>query len=287
MRIHIKTIATVEEMHKLSSRFRKEGKLIGLVPTMGFLHEGHLSLVDKSKSICDITVVTIFVNPTQFAPNEDLKSYPRDFERDKKLLSEKGVDVIFYPAVEEIYPDNFQTNVEVTNISKLLEGESRPSHFKGVTTIVSILFNSVSPHYAFFGQKDAQQVSVIQQMVNDLKFDLKIVVCPIVREKDGLAMSSRNVYLSKQERVDALVLSKSLKIAEDIIKQGIRDKERIISKMKDLIQQVKSSNLDYIQIVDAITFNLIDELVDGKEYYILIACKIGSTRLIDNLKIKI
>ena len=287
MRIHIKTIATVEEMHKLSSRFRKEGKLIGLVPTMGFLHEGHLSLVDKSKSICDITVVTIFVNPTQFAPNEDLKSYPRDFERDKKLLSEKGVDVIFYPAVEEIYPDNFQTNVEVTNISKLLEGESRPSHFKGVTTIVSILFNSVSPHYAFFGQKDAQQVSVIQQMVNDLKFDIKIVVCPIVREKDGLAMSSRNVYLSKQERVDALVLSKSLKIAEDIIKQGIRDKEKIISKMKDLIQQVKSSNLDYIQIVDAITFNLIDELVDGKEYYILIACKIGSTRLIDNLKIKI
>ncbi len=287
MRIHIKTIEAVEEMHKLSSRFRKEGKLIGLVPTMGYLHEGHLSLVEKSKSICDVTVVSIFVNPTQFAPNEDLKSYPRDLERDKKLLSQKEVDVIFFPSVEEIYPKDFQTNVEVTDITKILEGESRPSHFKGVTTIVSILFNSVSPHYVFFGQKDAQQAAVIQQMVNDLKFDLKIVVCPIVREKDGLAMSSRNVYLSKQEREDALVLSKSLKLAEEMIKKGTKSVKEILFKMKEQVEQVQTSNLDYIQIVDANKFNLVNDLMEGKEYYILIACKIGNTRLIDNLKIKI
>ena len=287
MKIHIKTITTVEEMHKLSSRFRKEGKLIGLVPTMGYLHEGHLSLVEKSKSICDVTVVSIFVNPTQFAPNEDLKSYPRDFERDKKVLSQKGVDVIFYPSAEEIYPQDFQTNVEVSSITKILEGESRPGHFKGVTTIVTILFNSVSPHYAFFGQKDAQQAAIIQQMVNDLKFDLKIVICPIIREKDGLAMSSRNVYLSKQEREDALVLSKSLKLAEELIKQGKRSVMEIISKMKGLVEHAPSSYLDYIQIVEANKFNLVDNLMEGKEYYILIACKIGKTRLIDNLKIKI
>ncbi len=182
---------------------------------------------------------------------------------------------------------DFQTNVEVASIAKILEGESRPTHFKGVTTIVSILFNSVSPHYAFFGQKDAQQVAIIQQMVNDLKFDIKIIVCPIVREKDGLAMSSRNVYLTEQEREDALVLSKSLKLAEEMIKQGERIAKEIISNMKKLIQQVKSSNLDYIQIVEASKFNFVDDLIDGKEYYILIACKIGKTRLIDNIKIKI
>ncbi len=274
-------------MHKLSSRCRKEGKSIGLVPTMGFLHEGHLSLVDNSKSICDITVVSVFVNPTQFSPTEDLTSYPRDFERDKKLLSQKGVDVLFYPQVEEIYPDDFQTYVEVSNKTKTLEGESRPSHFKGVTTIVSILFNCISPHYAFFGQKDAQQVCVIQQMVNDLKFNLKIIVCPIVREKDGLAMSSRNVYLLEHEREDALVLFNSLNFAKGMIKQNVKNSQEIILKMRELIQQVPSANLDYIQIVDSNTFNTIDNLEEGKEYYVLIACKIGKTRLIDNLKIKV
>ncbi len=287
MRIQIKTVTTVEEMHKLSSRYRKEGKLIGLVPTMGFLHEGHLSLVEKSKSICDITVVSIFVNPTQFAPNEDLSSYPRDFERDKNLLTQKGVDIIFCPSVEEIYPGDFQTNVEVSDITKILEGESRPTHFKGVTTVVSILFNSISPHYAFFGQKDAQQVTVIKRMVNDLKFDLKIVVCPIVREKDGLAMSSRNFYLSKKEKEDALVLHKSLKLGSELIHLGERNPKEIIIKMKVLIQQVSSSNLDYIKIVDANTFKLAEDLIEGKEYYILIACKIGKTRLIDNSKVKV
>ena len=287
MRIHIRTIETVEEMQKISSRFRKEGKLIGLVPTMGFLHEGHLSLVDKSKSICDITVVSIFVNPTQFSPNEDLKSYPRDFERDKKLLSQKSVDVIFYPSVEEIYTGDFQTNVEVLQKAKILEGESRPSHFKGVTTIVSILFNSIKPDYAFFGQKDAQQFFVIQQMVKDLKFDLKVIACPIVREKDGLAMSSRNTYLSKQEREDALVLFRALKYAGEMIKKGIRDAKKIILKMEDMIKQISSAKLDYIQIVDSNTFSLSETLVEGKDYYILIACKIGKTRLIDNLKIKV
>ncbi len=282
----IKTVTSVKTMQKLSSKFREAGKIIGLVPTMGYLHEGHLSLVEKSKSICDITIVSIFVNPKQFSPTEDLKSYPRDFKRDKKLLRQKNVDVIFYPSVKDIYTENFQSYVEVNNIAKILEGEKRPAHFKGVTTIVSILFNSVLPHYAFFGQKDAQQVSVIKQMTRDLKFNLKIKVLPIVRERDGLAMSSRNIYLSTYERQDALVLSKALKLGKELINNGETKTDKIILNMERLIKKVSSAKLDYAQIVDVDNFKMINKIISGTEYFILIACKIGETRLIDNVKIK-
>jgi pantoate--beta-alanine ligase len=274
-------------MHQLSSQTRLEKKTIGLVPTMGFLHQGHLSLIELSKIKCDFTVVSIFVNPTQFAPNEDFDKYPRNLDKDKKLLIQNNVDALFIPPEKEIYGENFQTYVEVSDISKILEGKSRPSHFKGVTTIVSILLNSVKPDTAFFGQKDAQQAAIIKRMVSDLKFDINIEICPLIREKDGLAMSSRNSYLSKEERNDALVLYKALSHAQRIIDEGERESSIIIAEMKNVIGLVKTSSIDYVDIVEANNFKLSERLEEGKEYYLLIACKIGSTRLIDNFKIKI
>ena len=268
-------------MQAYSLSRKKSGKRIGFVPTMGFLHEGHLSLVRKAKEVSDVVIVSIFVNPTQFAPNEDFTKYPRDEEKDKKLLSHEGVDMLFLPEVEEIYPEGFQTYIHVTGITKMQEGEFRPTHFKGVTTIVAILFNSVLPDVAVFGQKDAQQVSVIKRMVNDLKFNLEIIVVPIVREADGLAMSSRNVYLSESERKDALVLSRSLKHAEKLIRSGEKAIEKIISEMREIIGSVPASQPDYVRIVNAESF-CEEELQAGKSYYILIACRIGKTRLIDN-----
>ncbi|MGA7838603.1 MAG: pantoate--beta-alanine ligase [Ignavibacteriaceae bacterium] len=268
------------------SRLKRKGKTIGFVPTMGYLHEGHLSLVRKARSKADITIASIFINPTQFAPTEDLANYPRNIKRDKAKLVKEGVDILFFPDTKEIYADGFQTFVEVNEITAKLEGESRPTHFKGVTTIVSILFNCVKPDFAFFGQKDAQQAEVIKRMVEDLKFNTKIVVSPIVREKDGLAMSSRNVYLSDQERKDALVLSKSLKGAKEKIRGGEKSTAKILSWMKKLINSVESSDLDYVSIVEANSFRQEEKLIKGKKYYILVACKIGKTRLIDNLLIK-
>ena len=269
-------------MQDVSFSLKSAGKTIGFIPTMGFLHQGHLSLVKKSKQLCDITVVSIFVNPTQFSPTEDLALYPRDIERDNKLLQEQKVDYLFYPKANEIYPENFQTFVNVNHITKKLEGEFRPTHFKGVTTVVNILFNCVMPDHAFFGQKDAQQAAVIKQMVNDLKIHVNIVVCTIVREKDGLAMSSRNVYLSEDERKDALALYKTLQKGKKLIDGGERRVSLIISEMITIIKNVKSSNLDYIKIVETKSFETIEELKAGNEYYILVACKIGNTRLIDN-----
>ena len=274
-------------MQQLANDLKAEGKTIGFVPTMGYLHEGHLSLIKKSKEKSDITVVSIFVNPIQFAPNEDLKKYPRDIERDKRLLKKYGVDYLFFPNEDDIYPKNFQTYVEVKNISKILEGEFRPTHFSGVTTIVSILFNSVKPDFAFFGQKDAQQAAIIKQMVRDLKFNIKIIVCPIIREPDGLAMSSRNVYLSKKEREDALILSKSLAIAVKYIKNGEKSSLKILNEMRKIVNSVASSKLDYIKIVESDSFAEAKKLLKDESFYILIACKIGSTRLIDNVLIKV
>ncbi len=274
-------------MQSISRRLKAEGKSIGLVPTMGYLHQGHLSLVKQSQKYSDVTVVSIFVNPTQFAPNEDLKSYPKDLKRDKKLLVNEGVDFLFFPDARKIYSAAFQTFVEVEKITKTLEGEFRPTHFKGVTTIVAILFNSVKPDHAFFGQKDAQQAFVINRMADDLKFDIKIHVCPIVREKDGLAMSSRNIYLSTKERRDALVLSKSLNLAKSIIKSGRFSAKLIINRMMKVINSVDSSIPDYVRIVDAGSFSDVRNLKKGKKYYILIACRIGKTRLIDNTLIKV
>ena len=269
-------------MQDVSFSLKSAGKTIGFIPTMGFLHEGHLSLVKKSKKLCDVTIVSIFVNPTQFSPSEDLALYPRDIEKDNKLLLEQKVDFLFYPDADEIYPENFQTFVAVNHITKKLEGEFRPTHFKGVTTVVNILFNSVMPHHAFFGQKDAQQAAVIKQMVNDLKMPINIIVCPIARETDGLAMSSRNVYLSKDERKDALALYNALQKAKKLIDEGEMIGSIIISEMMTIIEKVKSSKFEYIKIVESKSFETVTELKSSNDYYILVACKIGNTRLIDN-----
>jgi len=244
-------------------------------------------LVKSSKELCDVTIVSIFVNPTQFSPSEDLALYPRDIEKDDRLLLEQKVDYLFYPDGDEIYPENFQTFVAVNHITKKFEGEFRPIHFKGVTTVVNILFNCVMPDHAFFGQKDAQQAAVINQMINDLKIPVNIIVCPIVRETDGLAMSSRNVYLSEYERKDALALYKALQKAKKMIDVGERRVSLIILEMMTIIEKVKSSNLDYIKIVEAKSFETVEELKNRNEYYILIACNIGNTRLIDNELIKV
>ena len=254
---------------------------------MGFLHEGHLSLIRQSKKNCDFTIVSIFVNPTQFAPSEDFNSYPRNVERDNKLLENEGVDYLFLPSTEEIYPIDFQTFVNVEYVTKKLEGEFRPTHFRGVATVVLILLNCVQPDYAFFGQKDAQQLTVIKQMVKDLKLDIKIIGCPIVRESDGLAMSSRNVYLSSSERNDALVLYHSLELARKLIDSGEKRVNVILSDMTELFSKIPSANLDYIKIVESNTFKFVDELEKGNEYFVLVACKIGKTRLIDNSMISI
>lgn len=267
---------------QLFSSKERVGKSIGFVPTMGYLHQGHISLVQESKKENDITIVSIFVNPTQFSPNEDLSKYPRDYVRDHQLLLDAGCDVLFYPDVEEIYPKDFQTFVTVDEITQKLEGEFRPTHFRGVTTIVNILFNIVQPHKAYFGQKDAQQCAVISKMVEDLNMNLSIVVCPIVREDDGLAMSSRNVYLSPSERNDALVLSKALKEADSLIKRGERDSVRIKSEMISILKSVDTSEIDYAEIVDFKSFEKVSLLEEGNKYLILIACRIGKTRLIDN-----
>jgi len=252
---------------------------------MGYLHEGHLSLIRQSKQKCDVTVVSIFVNPTQFGPSEDFNSYPRDVDKDSELLEKEGVDFLFLPSNEKIYHQNFQTYVNVELITKNLEGEFRPTHFRGVTTIVLILFNCVQPDYAFFGQKDAQQLIVLKQMVKDLKVNVEIVMCPIKRESDGLAMSSRNVYLSKQERSDATILYRSLQEANKMIDSRERKVNLILSEMTSLYTSISSAQLDYVKIVEANTFELVDELTEGKEYFVLVACKIGKTRLIDNILI--
>ena len=254
---------------------------------MGFLHEGHLSLIRESKKRCDLTVVSIFVNPTQFGPSEDFTSYPRDEERDTTLLENEKVDFLFLPSPDEIYPKNFQTYINVEYVTKKLEGEFRPTHFRGVATVVLILFNCVQPDYAFFGQKDAQQLAVIKQMVKDLKLDVQIIGCPIIRESDGLAMSSRNVYLSASERKDALVLHQSLNLANKMITDGERRVALILSDMMQLFLAIPTAQVDYIKIVDADTFDLVDDLIEGREFFVLIACKIGKTRLIDNMKIRV
>lgn len=273
-------------MHNYSDSCRREAKKIGLVPTMGYLHEGHLSLVREAKKLSDIVVVSLFVNPTQFAPNEDLAKYPRDVERDKMLLEKEAVDVLFMPDAGEVYPADYQTYIEVQSIAKKLEGSSRPAHFKGVTTVVGILFNAVRPYCAIFGQKDAQQAAVIRQMNKDLKYGINIIVAPIIREEDGLAMSSRNVYLNEQERKDALVLSKALKTSEYLLTHGETDTKQLIKNIESIITSAGTSKLDYIAIVNEDNFESADHLESGFSYYILIACWIGTTRLIDNIYIK-
>ncbi len=270
------------EMQEIANKYREWSKTIGFVPTMGYLHKGHLSLVKEAKKNNDVTFVSIFVNPTQFAPNEDLDKYPRDIERDEELLKREGVDFLFYPTVENMYPDGFQTYVSVENLTQVLEGASRPTHFRGVTTVVSKLFNITKPHRAYFGKKDAQQLIVIKKMVENLNFDVEIVGLPIVRESDGLAMSSRNKYLNKKEREEAVCLYKSLQKAKEMIDKGTNDAKTIKQEMRKIIEKYEIPKIDYISI------NSLSELKELKKIekdntLISLAVFVGKTRLIDNL----
>jgi pantoate--beta-alanine ligase len=254
---------------------------VGLVPTMGYLHEGHLSLVRRARQECDHVVVTIFVNPTQFGPKEDLSRYPRDLERDLSLLEPLGVDLVWNPTNEIIYPLGYQTWVEVETITRLLEGAMRPGHFRGVTTVVAKLFNAVQPHNAYFGQKDAQQAAVIRQMTRDLSYPIEIVVCPIVREPDGLAMSSRNVYLDPGQRKAATVLSRALRAAQEAYQHGERDAAKLKGKMKEVLAREPLADVQYVSCADYDTLEELDT-VKGKAL-LSMAVVVGKTRLIDNV----
>lgn len=283
----MKIIKKPSALQKNIEKLRLEGKIIGVVPTMGYLHEGHLSLLRIARKKCDVLVLTIFVNPTQFGKGEDLDRYPRDFKRDLSLARKEKVDFVFYPSVNDMYPNSYQTYVINKVISKKLEGEFRPTHFEGVTTVVAKLFNIVKPHIAVFGQKDYQQAQIIKSMVKDLNFDVKIILAPIIRESDGLAMSSRNVYLSLGERNEALALNKSLLLAEDLIKKGERNCKLIIQKMKNFISKNKSIKIDYIKVADLSLSQYLKELKNNTTCVILLAARVGNTRLIDNKIIKI
>jgi pantoate--beta-alanine ligase len=280
----MKIIKTIKEMKTVLASHREQAKIIGFVPTMGYLHQGHLSLIRRARQSSDIVVISIFVNPTQFGPQEDLARYPRDIKRDEELAEQGGVDYIFYPDVSEMYPEGYKTYVLVEELSKKMCGASRPGHFRGVTTIVLKLFNIIQPHCAYFGQKDAQQAIIIRRMVEDLNLDVKIEVEPIVREADGLAMSSRNSYLKAKERKAALVLYHALTLAQKLIKQGERNSSVIISQMEKFIRQEPLARIDYISIVD--NRNLQELALINKEALIALAVYIGKTRLIDNITIQ-
>ena len=262
-----------------SARSLLDGKL-GLVPTMGYLHEGHISLVRRAKAECDYVAVSIFVNPTQFGPNEDLAKYPRDLDRDLHLLEDAGVDLVWTPTPEVMYPSGFQTWVEVEEMTRPLEGGQRPGHFRGVTTVVTKLFNAVQPMKAYFGQKDAQQAAVIRRMTEDLNFPIEIVVCPIVREPDGLAMSSRNIYLDAHQRKAATVLYRSLSAAKEEYEKGERDAEKLRRKMKEVIASEPLAQMQYVSCADYDTLQELEK-VTGKTL-LSMAVFFGKTRLIDN-----
>lgn len=264
----------------------KKDKKIGFVPTMGALHDGHLTLVRKSKEENDITVVSIFVNPKQFGPNEDFASYPRTFESDKEKLEKEGVDFLFYSDVNDMYPEDYSTSVEVTSdITKKLCGRKRPGHFKGVTTVVAKLFNIVLPDNAYFGLKDYQQYVIIKRMVKDLNFSINIVGVPIVRESDGLAMSSRNKYLSPDERKDAVLIYTSLLEAKKLIENGIKSAYIIKKEIENILVRSRFSKIDYVEIVDPETLKSVDNI--SKTVLIAIACYFGKARLIDNMLIEV
>lgn len=272
-----------KRMSSVARKVRREpDRTIGLVPTMGALHEGHLSLVREARRICDIVVVSVFVNPTQFAPGEDYNRYPRDLTKDAALLTDYNVDYIFAPPPEEIYPKNFSTFVTVEGISEQLEGAARPGHFRGVATVVTILLNIVRPDFAYFGQKDAQQTLVIKRMVRDLAMDTEIVVLPTVREASGLALSSRNAYLNEEERQAASVLYRSLTRAESSYAEGERNAARLAGLIRATIETEQRARVDYISITDAETLERLEKL-DDKTVLVAVAIHLGRTRLIDNV----
>ena len=267
-------------MQSFSQSLRQKGERIAFVPTMGYFHEGHLRLMEEARKMADHVVTSIYVNPTQFGPKEDFSKYPRDFDRDQKMAQSVGVDVIFYPANRDMYPTGYQTYVDVEKVTQNLCGASRPGHFRGVTTVCCKLFNIVQPHCAVFGKKDFQQFVAIKRMVNDLNMDLQIVGLPTVREADGLAMSSRNKYLQKNERPSGLSLFKSLKLAQKLYDSGERRSFRIINEAEKIIKKMPYTVIDYIKICDTKTLQDVDEI--KKEAVIAMAVKVGTTRLIDN-----
>lgn len=272
---------TIAQVRAQVAAWKKEGLTVGLVPTMGYLHEGHASLVDEAVRQCDRVVASDFVNPTQFGPNEDLEAYPRDFDRDCALLEEHGCAMVFHPAVEEMYASGAATYVEIlSDMPKQLCGKTRPIHFRGVCTVVSKLFNIVTPDKAFFGQKDAQQLAIIRQMVRDLSYGIEIVGCPIVREADGLAKSSRNTYLSQAERQAALVLSESVFLGQKMVAEGETDANKIVAAMTEHIQAQPLAKIDYVSAVDGVTMDPVDRIAGT--VLVAMAVYIGKTRLIDN-----
>jgi pantoate--beta-alanine ligase len=274
----VQIIETVSEMKKIRSNLKGT---LGFVPTMGYLHEGHLSLVRKSREGNDFTAASIFVNPTQFGPNEDFDRYPRDYPRDFAMLEKEKTDFVFLPTPREIYPEGYNTWVEVYKVTDRLEGAVRPGHFRGVATVVNKLFNIVQPNRAYFGQKDAQQCIVIKKMVKDLDMNLEVVICPTVREKDGLAMSSRNVYLNPEERAQAPVLYQALSTVREMWVKGERDAGKLRLAMVDLIRQKPLGHIDYISIADAVTLRELEKVEPPA--VISLAVKFGKTRLIDNI----
>ena len=272
---------TIAQVRAQVAAWKKEGLTVGLVPTMGYLHEGHASLVDEAVRQCDRVVASDFVNPTQFGPNEDLEAYPRDFDRDCALLEEHGCAMVFHPAVEEMYAPGAATYVEIlSDMPKQLCGKTRPIHFRGVCTVVSKLFNIVTPDKAFFGQKDAQQLAIIRQMVRDLSYGIEIVGCPIVREADGLAKSSRNTYLSEAERQAALVLSESVFLGQKMVTEGETDANKIVAAMTEHIQAQPLAKIDYVSAVDGVTMDPVGRIAGT--VLVAMAVYIGKTRLIDN-----
>jgi pantoate--beta-alanine ligase len=276
----MKICTAIEDMRASCRSARQDGKRLGFVPTMGALHEGHLSLVRAARASCEIVAASIFVNPTQFGPNEDLAKYPHNFERDRNLLEKEGVKLLFAPSVEEMYPRGAATWVTVEGLSNKLDGRSRPGHFRGVTTVVAKLFHIVEPDAAFFGQKDAAQVAIIRRMVRDLNFPVEIVACPIVREHDGLAMSSRNAYLDSKQREQALVLHRALLRVESCWQAGEKNAGKLRAEGREEIAAEKSVRLDYFEIVDPDQLDPVENVGDGA--LVALAATVGTTRLIDN-----
>lgn len=276
-------VSAISELRKQISEWKKAGYSVGLCPTMGYLHEGHASLMRNSVMRCDKTVASVFVNPIQFGPNEDLSTYPRDFERDCKVLENEGVDLVFHPEDSEMYKENFCTYVDITTLSDTLCGASRPVHFRGVCTVITKLLNTVKPDKIFFGQKDAQQLAIIRRMVRDLNFDVDVVGCPIVREADGLAKSSRNSYLSEDEHRAALVLSRTIRLGQDLVAEGERNSKALLDAMKENLRKEPMADVEYVEVVDGLEMQPVSTFKDGD--LVAMAVRIGSTRLIDNFTV--
>ena len=282
---NLKIATTIKEVRDTVKEWKSQGFTVGLVPTMGYLHEGHGSLIKTSASECDKTVVSVFLNPTQFAPNEDLESYPRDFQQDKVLCEKMGADLVFHPEVSEMYEQDNATFVEIlSEMPKQLCGKTRPIHFRGVCTVVSKLFNIVTPDKAFFGEKDAQQLAIIKRMVRDMSYGIEIVGCPIIREEDGLAKSSRNTYLNEEERKAALCLSKAIFCGQSLVEKGETDANKVLEEMKNLINKEPLARIDYVEAVDGVTMMPVDKI--EKDTLVAMAVYIGKTRLIDNFSVK-